>query len=81
MGLYKNTLKLLIDAATSNNIFGFLRGDYLFVEGTYGAQKIERKALLEVLYKRVENKYFSFEEAVEFAEKVLNKNPRSVYLK
>lgn len=80
MNLYKNTLNLLIDIIPSNKIFGF-GGDYLFVEGTYGAQKIARKALLEVLYDRVENKCFSFEEAVEFAEKVLNKNPRSIYLK
>jgi predicted TIM-barrel fold metal-dependent hydrolase len=80
VNLYKNTLNLLIDIIPSNKIFGF-GGDYLFVEGTYGAQKIARKALLEVLYKRVESKYFSFEEAVEFAEKVLNKNPKSIYLK
>lgn len=80
INLYKNTLNLLIDIIPSNKIFGF-GGDYLFVEGTYGAQKIARKALLEVLYERVENKYFSFEEAVEFAEKVLNKNPKSIYLK
>ena len=76
--LYKNTLNLLIDIIPSNKIFGF-GGDYLFVEGTYAAQKIARQALLEVLYDRVACKYFTFEEAIEFAEKVLYKNPKSVY--
>ena len=78
--LYKNTLNLLIDIIPSNKIFGF-GGDYLFVEGTYAAQKIARQALREVLYERVECKYFSFEEAIEFAEKVLYVNPKSVYLR
>jgi hypothetical protein len=78
--LLKNTLDLLIDMIPSNKIFGF-GGDFLTVEGTYGALKITRKAILEVLYKRVENKWLSFEEAFEFAEKVLYKNPKSFYLK
>ena len=78
--LYKNILNLLIDIIPSNKIFGF-GGDYLFIEGTYAAQKIAREAITEVLYERILNKYFSIEEAIEFAEMILNKNPKSIYLK
>jgi hypothetical protein len=70
----------LIDLIPSNKIFGF-GGDYLFVEGTYGAQKIAREALTEVLCKRIEEKYFTFEEAVKFAERILYLNPKNIYLK
>lgn len=77
--LYKNTLNLLIDIIPSNKIFGF-GGDYLFVEGTYAAQKIAREAIAEVLYERVLNNYFSFDNAVKFAERILGKNAKSIYL-
>ncbi len=78
--LLKNTLDLLIDMIPSNKIFGF-GADYLTVEGTYGALKITREAILEVLYKRVESKWLSFEEAIEFAENILYKNAKNFYLK
>lgn len=79
MSLYKHTLNLLIDIIPSNKIFGF-GGDYMFVEGAYAAQKITREAITEVLYNKVTQNYFSFEDAVEFAERILNKNPKDIYL-
>lgn len=77
--LYKDTLNLLIDIIPANKIFGF-GGDYVFVEGAYAAQKITREAIAEVLYNKVTQNYFSFEDAVEFAERILQKNPKDVYL-
>lgn len=73
-------LDLLIELLPSNKIFGF-GGDYFFIEGTYGAQKIARKAITQVLYNRVKDKYFTFEEAIEFAHRVLYENPKNIYLK
>ena len=78
--LYKNAMDLLIDMIPSNKIFGF-GGDYLFVEGTYGAQKIARRIIADVLYERIKNNYFSIEEALKFAERILNTNAKKIYLK
>jgi len=76
--LYKEILNKLIEMIPSNKIFGF-GGDYMFIEGLYGSQKLARKAISELLYNKVEQKYFTFEQAVEFGEKILNLNPKSVY--
>jgi len=78
--LYKNALNLIIEILPSNKVFGF-GGDYFFVEGTYAAQKIAREAIIEVLYEKVLHKYFSIEEAIGFAKRILNSNPKNVYLK
>jgi len=76
--LYKKILNLLIEIIPSNKIFGF-GGDYMFVEGLYGSQKIVRKAIAELLYEKVNQKYFTFDEAINFAEKILYTNPNALY--
>lgn len=76
--LYKEILNLLIEIIPSNKIFGF-GGDYMFVEGLYGSQKIVRKAIAELLYEKVNQKYFTFDEAINFAEKILYTNPNALY--
>ncbi|MCL4418225.1 MAG: amidohydrolase [Actinobacteria bacterium] len=78
--LYKNTLKLLIDILPANKIFGF-GGDYLFLEGTYSAQKIAKDIIAKVLSKKVTEKRLSIEEAAGFAERLLYKNAVDIYLK
>ncbi len=77
--LYSNILDSVIEFLPSNKIFGF-GGDYMFVEGAYGAQKNARSAISTVLYNRIRQGYFDFGEAVEFAEKILNKNPKQIYV-
>ena len=68
----------LIEIIPSNKIFGF-GGDYMFIEGMYGSQKLARKAISELLYDKVVQGYFSFEHAIEFSTKILNQNPKAVY--
>ncbi len=76
--LYKDILNRLIEMIPSNKIFGF-GGDYMFVEGLYGSQKLARRAISELLCEKVEQKYFTFEQSIDFAEKILFLNPGSVY--
>lgn len=76
--LYKDILNKLIEIIPSNKIFGF-GGDYMFIEGLYGSQKLARKAISELMYKKVKQNYFSFDQAIGFAEKILNQNPRDLY--
>ncbi len=76
--LYKDILNRLIEIIPSNKIFGF-GGDYMFVEGLYGSQKLARRSITELLYRKIEQKYFTFEESIDFAEKILYLNPKKVY--
>ena len=76
--LYKNILNLLIEIIPSNKIFGY-GGDYEFIEGTYASQKLTRRIISELLYEKIRKNYFSFDEAIDFAEKILFTNPNSIY--
>jgi uncharacterized protein len=78
--LYKNILNLAIELIPSSKIFGF-GGDTAYVEISYAALKIARQLLVEVLYDRIKESYFSFEEALEFANRILSENPKKVYIK
>jgi uncharacterized protein len=78
--LYEDTLTLLMDIVPSNKIFGF-GGDYLFIEGTYAAQKKAREIITKVLLKKVEDKNLSIEEANVLAERLLFNNAENIYLK
>jgi len=76
--LYMDILDRIIEILPSNKIFAF-GGDYMFVEGCYGAQKNARKAVAAVLADRVMQGYFSPEQAVLFASKILNSNAKNTY--
>lgn len=76
--LYKRVLNLLLEIIPSNKIFGF-GGDYMFIEGLYGSQKIVRRAIADLLYEKIDQKYFKFDEAIEFAKKILYLNPKALY--
>ena len=78
--LYKNILNLAIEMLPSNKIFGF-GGDNVRIEGSYAAIKIARETIAEVLCSRIKEGYFDFRQAIEFAERILAKNPEEVYLK
>ena len=51
----------------------------MFIEGLYGSQRLARNAISELLYEKIDQGYFTFEQAVEFGTKILNQNPRTVY--
>jgi len=78
--LYKDILNLAIETLPSNKIFAF-GGDNFIVECTYSSQKKTREMISEILYKKIKQQYFNFDEAVKFAEKILYLNPKEVYLK
>lgn len=63
----------------SKKIFGF-SGDQTQIEGTYAAIKIACNTITEILYGRIKEGYFDFNEAVELAERILAKNPEEVYI-
>ena len=46
---------------------------------SYGCVRVT--AALRVLYERIKNNYFSIEEALKFAERILNTNAKNIYLK
>jgi len=76
--LYCRTLKLLLEILPSTKIFGF-GGDYMFIEGMYGGQKIARESVIRVLYDKINNGYMDFEQAIDIAEKIFYLNPKEVY--
>lgn len=76
--LYKDTLGLALETIPANKIFAF-GGDNFILECTYGSQKIARRLISEIMYEKVRDGYFSFDEAIKTAQKILYSNPKSVY--
>lgn len=76
--IYGSILEKVCEVLPSNKVFGF-GGDYKLVECIYGAQKTARKVITSFFYKKIKTQYFSFEEGIEYAKKILNKNPMSFY--
>ena len=67
-----------METIPANKIFAF-GGDNFIVECTYGSQKMVRKIISELLYEKIRKNYFSFDQAIRFAEKILYLNPKTVY--
>jgi predicted TIM-barrel fold metal-dependent hydrolase len=78
--LYEESLDYVLDLIPSNKVLGF-GGDYFFAEGIYGAQKMARMIISEVLAKRVERGDFTHKEAVDYSRKILFENPNMLYQK
>lgn len=76
--LYRETLNIAMETIPANKIFAF-GGDNFIVECTYGSQKMVRKIISELLYEKIRKNYFSFDQAIRFAEKILYLNPKTVY--
>lgn len=76
--LYRETLNIAMETIPANKIFAF-GGDNFILECTYGSQKMVRKIITELLYEKVKKNYFSFDQAIRFAEKILYLNPKTVY--
>jgi hypothetical protein len=77
--LYKEILNLVIETIPSNKIFAF-GGDNFIIECTYSSQKKVREIISSLLYKKISDGYFNFDEAINFAEKILYLNPGKIYL-
>ena len=77
--LYGSILQRVCEILPSNKVFGF-GGDYKIVECIYAAQKTARRAIISLLYGKIMEKYFSFDEAISYAQKILYKNPLSFYV-
>jgi uncharacterized protein len=76
--LYEDILGRAIETVPSNKIFAF-GGDNAIIECTYGALKIAKRCIANMLYKKIKEKYLTFDQAIEIAEKILYLNPKSVY--
>ncbi len=51
----------------------------ILIKFIYGNQKTVRKTISSLLYKKIKSKYFTFEEGIEYAKKILYKNPLAFY--
>jgi predicted TIM-barrel fold metal-dependent hydrolase len=69
----KRMLHEWIETVPSNKIMAF-GGDYVVVEGTYAHSRMARKVVAEVLSEKVEEGYFSLEEAIGLSDDLLNLN-------
>jgi predicted TIM-barrel fold metal-dependent hydrolase len=76
--LYKNIIKKLLSIVPINKIFGF-GGDYLFAEGTYGAQVLARKCLADVLYEKIVEDNLSLEDAKQISDFLFFDNAYKVF--
>jgi len=74
----KRYLHEWIETVPSNKIMGF-GGDYIFIEGTYAHSVMAKSIVAEVLTEKVKSGYFTVEEAIEFAQKILNKNALEIF--
>ncbi len=67
-----------LETVPSNKIFAF-GGDYQTVEGVYGHSVIARQNITEVLAKKVKKGYFTEEQAIAVAKRILRENALELY--
>ncbi|HOJ31996.1 MAG TPA: amidohydrolase family protein [Candidatus Hydrogenedentes bacterium] len=72
------TLEEWLETIPCNKILGF-GGDSNYVEGAYGHCKVARRVTTDVLARKVEEGYFSEEEAVFFAKRLLRENAKELF--
>jgi hypothetical protein len=71
-------LEEVLDSVPSNKITAF-GGDFLFIDGVYGHQKMARNNVVEVLAEMSERGDFSIKESCSIAERILRKNAEQLY--
>jgi uncharacterized protein len=76
--LYEGILERAMEMIPINKIFAF-GGDNSIIECTYGALKIAKRSITKVLYRKIKQDYFSFEQAEDVAKKILFSNPLAIY--
>ncbi|MFH1070945.1 MAG: amidohydrolase family protein [Candidatus Glassbacteria bacterium] len=67
-----------IETLPSDKVLAF-GGDYVIVEGSYGHAKLCRRTVSRVLADKVIAGYWSEQEAVDYAKKILRENPIKVF--
>lgn len=67
-----------LETVPQNKIMGF-GGDYIFVEGAYSHSRMARDDIARVLAEKVEESYFSEEEALSIARRLLKDNPKELF--
>ncbi len=67
-----------LETIPQNKIMGF-GGDYIFVEGAYAHSRMARDNIAIVLSEKVEEGYFSEEEALFIAQRLLHENPKELF--
>jgi len=67
-----------LETVPANKIFGF-GGDYIFVEGTYGASRLARRNVAAVLSGKVADGEMNEDEAIRTADMILHRNAYDFY--
>jgi predicted TIM-barrel fold metal-dependent hydrolase len=67
-----------IETLPADKVLGF-GGDYVIPEGSYGHAKLCRRIVADVLADKVVDGYWSEDEAVAYAQKILRENPIDVF--
>jgi predicted TIM-barrel fold metal-dependent hydrolase len=74
----KRWLEEWLETVPSNKILAF-GGDFIIVEGAYGHAKMARENVAEVLAKKVDEGYFSEDEATVIAKRILRDNALELF--
>lgn len=74
----KRWLDEWLETVPSNKILAY-GGDFIIVEGAYGHAKMARENVTEVLARKVNEGYFSEEEAVKIAKRILRDNALELF--
>lgn len=76
----RSALSDWLDEVPANKIMGF-GGDYLFVEGAYGHSVIARQNIAMVLASKVDEGFYSLDQAKKYARWLLRENAENLFLK
>jgi len=74
----RRTLDEWLEMIPVNKILGF-GGDYIIVEGAYAHSRMARDNITMTLTKKIKEKYFSEEEALKVAKKILRENSYKIF--
>ncbi len=74
----RRTLEEWIEMIPANKIFAF-GGDYIIVEGAYAHSCLARDNVARVLTEKINEGYFTENEALELARKILRENPAAFF--
>ena len=76
----RSALSDWLDEVPANKIMGF-GGDYLFVEGSYGHSVIAREDIAMVLADKVDDGFYSLDQAKKYARWLLRENAERLFFK
>lgn len=74
----RTALEEWIETVPSNKVSAF-GGDYIFVDGSYAASRMARRAVTDALCIKIEEDYLDEDEAAALATKYLRENPWALF--